>query len=79
MKIKSNICLPSQQERRKRTEQRNIEEKVTKTSKFHENYKFTNSKSSVKLKQTKWKERHTNAHHRYTTDEEKILQAGRGK
>lgn len=58
-------------------EQRNREEKVTKTSKFHEKYKFTDSKSSPK--QANWKERHTKAHYRQTADEEKILKAGRGK
>lgn len=52
----------SQQERKERMEQRNIEEKVTQTSKFHEKYKFTDSKSLVTPKQPKWKERHTSAH-----------------
>lgn len=50
-------------------DQRNIEEKVTKTSKFHEKYKFTDSKSSPK--QANWKERHTKAHYRQTADERK--------
>lgn len=69
----------SQQERKERMEQRNIEEKVTKTSKFHEKYKFTDLKSLVTPNKLNGKKDTPMYIINKLLMKRKILKAGRGK